>query len=173
MASQTSSQDPSLHAGQTPLDLPTPVLLESEEIRQSHTKPFLCRRPVRLTIYALLALTLLLMLAWRYVPILLDPTFEKHIAAKRVMVGMSRQQVLKAWGSPYTMNVTHTKDGIRREEWIYEDWESASVVKHRYLYFEEGTLIGGWYYSTDPGKKSSPPPRSFHDPKALKELSTD
>ena len=133
-------------------------------------KPFLCRRPVRLTIYAFLAVVLLLMFAWRYVPGWLDPTFEKHIASKRVMVGMNRQQVLKAWGSPYTINVSHTNDGIRREEWIFEDWESAAVVKHRYLYFEEGILIGGWYYASDPGKRSPPPSRPFHDPKALQEL---
>ncbi len=86
------------------------------------------------------------MLGWRYIPILLDPTFEKHIESKRVMVGMSKDQVLKAWGSPYTINVTYTKDGIRREEWIFEDWKDASNVKHRYLYFEEGVLVGGWYY---------------------------
>ncbi|HEX3203284.1 MAG TPA: hypothetical protein VHQ67_00950, partial [Nitrospiraceae bacterium] len=58
-------------------------------------KPFLCRRPVRLTIYACLALLFMAMLAWRYVPGLLDPTFEKHIAEKRVMVGMAREQVLQ------------------------------------------------------------------------------
>lgn len=108
--------------------------------------PLICRRPVRLTIYAILAFTLLLMLGWRYIPGLLDPTFEKHIQSKRVIVGMTRQQVLQAWGSPYSMNVSYTKDGIRREEWIYEDWVDASTVKHRYLYFEEGILIGGWYY---------------------------
>jgi hypothetical protein len=123
-----------------------------------------------LTIYALFAVLLLLMLAWRYVPGWLDPTFEKHIAAKRVMVGMNRQQVLQAWGSPYSMNVSYTKDGIRREEWIYEDWESAAIVKHRYLYFEEGVLVGGWYYSTDPTPKSTTPPK-FHDEKALKDIS--
>ncbi|MES4786748.1 MAG: hypothetical protein C4294_14015, partial [Nitrospiraceae bacterium] len=136
---------------------------------KAEPKPFLCRRPVRLTIYAFFALLLIAMVAWRYVPVLLDPTFEKHIAAKRVMVGMSRQQVLQAWGSPYTMNVSYTKDGIRREEWIYEDWESSSIVRHRYLYFEEGILIGGWYYSNSPTPKSASPPR-FHDEKELQEL---
>ena len=60
------------------------------------------------------------------------------------MVGMSKEQVLQAWGGPQTINTTFTKEGIRREEWIFEDWESTAVVKHRYLYFEEGTLIGGW-----------------------------
>lgn len=61
------------------------------------------------------------------------------------MVGMSKEQVLQAWGGPQTINTTFTKDGIRREEWIFEDWENTSVVKHRYLYFEEGTLVGGWF----------------------------
>jgi hypothetical protein len=58
---------------------------------------------------------------------------------------MSKQQVLQAWGGPQTINTSFTKDGIRQEEWIFEDWESAAVVKHRYLYFEEGTLVGGWF----------------------------
>lgn len=115
---------------------------------ESADTPFLCRRPVRLTIYAFFALFLLSMLAFRFLPRLLDPTFEKHIARGEVMVGMSRQQVLAAWGSPYTINVSYTKDGTRREEWIFEDWISSSQVKHRYLYFEEDTLVGGWYYGS-------------------------
>jgi hypothetical protein len=141
----------------------------SEPIRSEPT-PFLCRRSVRLTIYLLFAVLLLGMLAWRYVPGWLDPTFEKHIASKRVMVGMDRQQVLQAWGSPYSINVSHTNDGTRREEWIYEDWESTSIVKHRYLYFEEGTLVGGWYYSSTPAPKS-PPSTKFHDERALQDIS--
>ena len=106
--------------------------------------PFLCRRPVRLTIYALLVAFLLLMLGWGIIPRLLDPTFEQHIQEKRVLVGMTREQVLQAWGSPYQTNVTYTKDGTRREEWVFEDWIDAGHVKHRYLYFEEGILVGGW-----------------------------
>ena len=121
------------------VDLPS----VEDPVRQ---KPFLCRRPVRLSIYAFLVLFLLVMLGWRFVPLFLDPTFEKHIQTKRVMVGMSKDQVLKSWGSPYTINVTYTNDGTRREEWIYEDWKDAATIKHRYLYFEEGTLVGGWYY---------------------------
>jgi hypothetical protein len=107
--------------------------------------PFLCRREVRITIYMLLATFVLLMLGWRYLPGLLDPTFEKHIQEKRVVAGMTKDQVLKAWGGPYTINVSHTDEGIRREEWIYEDWKDASTVSHRYLYFEEGILVGGWF----------------------------
>lgn len=112
----------------------------------SHSIPFLCRKPVRVTIYAILSLIFLLMLVWRFLPGILDPTFEKHIQHKEVMVGMTREQVMKAWGSPYQINISHTQDGLRREEWIYEDWVNPSTVKHRYLYFEENTLVGGWYY---------------------------
>ena len=111
--------------------------------------PLLCRRPVRIGLYIFLGLFFLTMLASRFVPHWLDPDFRKHIDSHRVMVGMSREQVLEAWGSPNTMNVTHTSDGLRREEWIFEDWESAAVVKHRYLYFEEGTMVGGHFSGSD------------------------
>ena len=123
---------------------------------------FLRQKPVRVAVYSFFVLFLLGMLAFRFLPRLLDPTFEKHIARGEVMVGMTRQQVLEAWGSPYTINVTYTKDGIRREEWIFEDWISSSQVKHRYLYFEEDTLEGGWYYgaSERPRLKDTPPPPS-------------
>ncbi|WP_447973135.1 hypothetical protein [Nitrospira sp. Kam-Ns4a] len=107
--------------------------------------PILCRPTVRVGLYAFLAILLLLMLVWRFLPAFTDPTFERHIQEKKVAVGMTREQVLKAWGGPYSINISYTKDGLRREEWIYEDWESPSVVKHRYLYFEEGLLVGGWY----------------------------
>ena len=108
--------------------------------------PFLCRRPVRLTLYGALGAFALWMLAWGFLPALLDPTFEKHLQDKKIMVGMTREQVMQAWGSPYQMNVSHTSKGVRREEWVYEDWKDTSTFTHRYLYFEEGILMGGWYY---------------------------
>jgi len=141
----------------------TTITNESGEPSRLEPKPFLCRRPVRLTIYACFVLFFVLMLGWRFLPQLLDPTFEKHIQSKRVMVGMNRQQVLQAWGSPNTINVSHTKDGVRREEWIFEDWESAAIVKHRYLYFEEGILTGGWYHGSS--ERSFPPPPAGSPPK--------
>jgi hypothetical protein len=52
---------------------------------------------------------------------------------------------MESWGSPYQMNISYTDKGIRREEWVYEDWLDSSTIKHRYLYFEEGKLVGGWY----------------------------
>ncbi|HEY7531741.1 MAG TPA: hypothetical protein VH681_03030, partial [Nitrospiraceae bacterium] len=106
---------------------------------------FLRRRPVRLLIYAGLAILTFFMILWPLIAHLRDPDFRTHIAEHRVMVGMSKEQVLQSWGGPQTINTTFTKEGIRREEWIFEDWESTSIVKHRYLYFEEGVLVGGWF----------------------------
>lgn len=116
----------------------------------SHTSPtsptpWICRRPVRLTLYSLLGAFILWMVAWGIVPRLLDPTFEQHVQDKAVMVGMTREQVMKAWGGPYQMNISYTEKGLRREEWVYEDWIDSNTFKHRYLYFEEGKLLGGWH----------------------------
>jgi hypothetical protein len=129
--------------------------------------PFIRRRPVRLIIYTGLGLFALIMVVWPLITQLGDPNFQKHIAEHRVMVGMSKEQVLEAWGGPQTINTTFTKEGLRREEWIFEDWESAAVVKHRYLYFEEGNLIGGWFQGSDerlpaqsPSNPHTPKPRS-------------
>lgn len=115
----------------------------SPETTPQSTKPWLCRPPVRLTLYTFLVLFLAGMLAWGIIPRIMDPSYEQHIQSKEVMVGMTRQQVLQAWGGPYQTNVTHTHEGLRREEWIYEDWISTAEVRHRYLYFEEGILVGG------------------------------
>lgn len=114
-----------------------------------HSQPeevsFIRRRPVRIIIYAGLVLFVLMAVVWPMIVQLGDPDFQKHIEQHRVMVGMTKEQVLQSWGGPQTINTTFTKDGIRQEEWIFEDWESSAVVRHRYLYFEEGILMGGWY----------------------------
>ncbi len=104
-----------------------------------------CRRPVRLILSTFLGLVAIGMLAWGLLPGWLDPTFEQHISDKEVIVGMTREQAMQAWGSPYQMNVTYTNRGVRREEWVYEDWIDAGSVSHRHLYFDEGILVGGWY----------------------------
>lgn len=139
------------------MDPSTPNPLEST--------PFLRQRPVRLLIYAGLGVFVLLMVIWPLMAHLRDPNFQIHIAEHRVMVGMSKEQVLKAWGGPQTINITFTKEGIRREEWIFEDWESAAVVKHRYLYFEEATLIGGWFQGSGE-RLPTQAPSNPHTPKS-------
>jgi hypothetical protein len=107
--------------------------------------PYLCRRPVRLILYAVLGVMLLGMVTWRFLPYYQYASLDEAIAKKRVVVGMSREQVLKSWGSPYKIDVTYTDSGIRRELWVFEDWIDSATVKHRYLYFEENALVGGRY----------------------------
>lgn len=121
------------------------------------------RRPlVRKIIYAGLILSFLMMVVVPIAVQLKDPDFQKHIEQRRVMAGMSKDQVLKAWGGPQTIHTSFTKEGLRREEWIFEDWETSAVVKHRYLYFEEGLLIGGWYEGSGERKPTDFPAESPH-----------
>src|SRR5262249_53230697 len=106
---------------------------------------FIRRRPVRITIYAGLGLFAVMAIIFPLIAQLRDPEFQQHVEQHRVIVGMTKDQVLKSWGGPQTINTSFTNDGVRREEWIFEDWQSPSVVRHRYLYFEEGVLMGGWF----------------------------
>ena len=92
---------------------------------------FIRRRPVRIIIYVGLVLFVLMAVVWPLIVQLGDPDFQKHIDQHRVMVGMNKEQVLQSWGGPQTINTTFTKDGIRQEEWIFEDWESSAVVRTR------------------------------------------
>lgn len=125
---------------------------------------FIRRKPVRIIIYAGLLVFALFIIVMPLVAKLRDPNFEKHISQHRVMVGMSKEQVLQSWGGPQTINTSFTKDGIRQEEWIFEDWENAAVVKHRYLYFEEGMLIGGWFQGSGE-RLPTQSPSNPHEPK--------
>ena len=136
---------------QPPESLPTSVAPDpphdtalQHDDSEGQSVSFPQRRSVRITLYVFLCAFAVFMLAWGFLPGFLDPTFERHIEDKDVIVGMTREQAIEAWGSPYQMNVTYTDRGVRREEWVYEDWIDAGSVKHRYLYFEEGVLVGGW-----------------------------
>ena len=96
---------------------------------QTSKPSFLCRKPVRIALYTLLGAFAVFMVAWGFLPSFLDPTFEQHIQDKEVIAGMTRDQAIAAWGSPYQMNVTYTDRGVRREEWVYEDWIDAGSVR--------------------------------------------
>ena len=129
---------------------------------------FIRRRPVRIIIYAGLGLFALMAIIWPLIAQLRDPDFQQHVEQHRVIVGMTKDQVLKSWGGPQTINTSFTHDGLRREEWIFEDWESPSVVRHRYLYFEEGVLIGGWFEGSGERNPMSAPADSPHPKLKLK-----
>ncbi len=135
-------------------------LAETEE-----TPSFIRQRPVRIVIYAGLILFTILMVLFPLIAQWRDPKFQQHIAEHRVIVGMTKEQVLESWGGPQTINTSFTKDGIRREEWIFEDWENTAVVKHRYLYFEEGVLIGGWFQGSGE-RLPTQAPSNPHKPKS-------
>ncbi len=122
-----------------------PDTVTDETPAASPSPPYLCRRSVRLTLYVVLGVALLGMMTWRFLPHYQYATLDEAVAKQRVVVGMSREQVLKSWGSPYKIDVTYTDSGIRRELWVFEHWLNSATVKHRYLYFEENALVGGWY----------------------------
>ncbi|MCS6897841.1 MAG: hypothetical protein NZM29_07695 [Nitrospira sp.] len=135
--------------------------------QQVETVSFIRRPEVRAIIYAGLGLFALMMVVWPMIAQLLDPDFRRHIQQHRVMVGMTKEQVLEAWGGPQTIHTSFTKDGIRQEEWIFEDWEDAATVRHRYLYFEEGVLVGGWYQGSrerDPQNFPAGKPQTRSEP---------
>lgn len=129
---------------------------------------FIRRRPVRIIIYAGLGVFLLMAVIWPLIAQLRDPDFQRHVEQHRVMVGMTKDHVLKSWGGPQTINTSFTNDGVRREEWIFEDWDSPSVVRHRYLYFEEGVLIGGWFEGSGERTPMTTPADSPHPKLKLK-----
>lgn len=129
---------------------------------------FIRRRPVRIIIYAGLGIFVLMAIIWPLITQLRDPDFQQHVEQHRVMVGMTKDQVLKSWGGPQTINTTFTNDGLRREEWIFEDWDSPSVVRHRYLYFEEGVLVGGWFEGSGERIPMTAPADSPHPKLRLK-----
>ncbi len=104
------------------------MALESQPLSlnsDTNETSFIRRRPVRIIIYTGLVLFALMAVVWPMIVQLGDPDFRKHIEQHRVMVGMSKEQVLQAWGGPQTIDAaTFTKDGIRQEEWIFEDREA-------------------------------------------------
>lgn len=139
-------------------------IMESVPTETTEPVSFIRQKPVRIVIYSGLALFGVLLIVWPLIVQMRDPDFRKHIAEHRVIVGMSKEQVLQSWGGPQTINTTFTKDGIRQEEWIFEDWENTAVVKHRYLYFEEGKLIGGWFQGSGE-RLPTQAPSNPHSPK--------
>ena len=77
---------------------------------------FIRRRPVRIIIYAGLGLFALWAVIWPLMAQLRDPDFQQHVEQHRVMAGMTKEQVLKSWGGPQTINTSFTNDGLQREE---------------------------------------------------------
>lgn len=63
-----------------------------------------------------------------------NETFVKAIKDQKVLIGMTKEQVLISWGNPEKINRTVVKNKTF-EQWIYGDLGP-------YLYFEDGKLVG-------------------------------
>lgn len=55
---------------------------------------------------------------------------EKIVAAKKIRIGMTIDQVRRAWGEPKNKIITTTASGTD-EQWVYES---------QYVYFEDGKM---------------------------------
>lgn len=66
--------------------------------------------------------------------------YEKAIQQHKIMIGMTKEQVIRAWGKPNDINRTVFKDlwGVEHvhEQWIYGIFPYSET----YLYFEDGIL---------------------------------
>jgi hypothetical protein len=62
--------------------------------------------------------------------------FEKQCASGRPRIGMTQLQAYLEWCRPWTFHKTETARGVH-EQWVYEP-----SPPHRYLYFDDGYLVG-------------------------------
>ncbi len=60
-----------------------------------------------------------------------DKVVERAIAEKQVMIGMTREQVIRSWGEPEKVNTTINARGTS-EQFVYGDGQ--------YLYLDDGLL---------------------------------
>jgi hypothetical protein len=67
-----------------------------------------------------------------------SPNIQDHIRKGEIALGMTKEQVRYAWGSPDSIKILLPIDGKAREEWIYS---SFGVIGTRLLLFLDGKLI--------------------------------
>lgn len=68
----------------------------------------------------------------------LPENIENAVAEHKIILGMTKEQVIMAWGEPDDTNRTVNAQGTR-EQWIYGDWSRS---KPTFLYFNNGILTG-------------------------------
>lgn len=56
------------------------------------------------------------------------------VAGRKIFIGMTKEQVIAAWGRPYKINTTLTSN-VRHEQWVMSDSLDSS-----YLYFDDEIL---------------------------------
>lgn len=65
------------------------------------------------------------------------PDIQERIAKGEIALGMTKEQVRYAWGSPSSTRILTPEKGKQREEWIYSS--SLGLLKSR-LIFIDGKL---------------------------------
>lgn len=64
-----------------------------------------------------------------------SPQFANALAQGKIMVGMTAEQVRRAWGAPSKINATLTGAG-KSEQWVYE----GASFRHQYVYLDNGIV---------------------------------
>ena len=69
------------------------------------------------------------------------PTTQDHIRKGQIALGMTKEQVRFAWGSPDSTRFLPAFEGKSREEWTYSTIRALNVVTSKILFFYDGRLI--------------------------------
>ena len=70
-----------------------------------------------------------------------SPTAQDQIRKGQIALGMTKEQVRYAWGSPDSTRFLPAFEGKAREEWTYSSIRALNVVTSKILFFYEGRLI--------------------------------
>jgi len=66
---------------------------------------------------------------------------QDHIRKGEINLGMSKEQVRYAWGSPDSIKFLEPFEEKIREEWIYTQMGTLGVVGTKLLFFFDGKLL--------------------------------
>lgn len=65
-----------------------------------------------------------------------DSRIENAISLRKVVIGMTSEQAIRAWGKPTKVNKT-IGVGYSSEQWVYDN---GAIGRSQYLYFDNGVL---------------------------------
>jgi hypothetical protein len=71
----------------------------------------------------------------------LDGKTKKAILAEKIIIGMSKEEVIASWGNPHDINKSVGSWGVH-EQWVYGYWSYNVFIPTSYLYFENEKLTG-------------------------------